>query len=150
MMKQVVDYANCLLRYGAVLAQAQLNLYSSLKRFGSIIKGREDKVKGKMRLEEFKQIIRKALLDAMDTSKYSPQVRRWASQSISGPCKFAGSPGVIMCGAYLLKLQPPQELSFQGFQLFGVVPLGVGGHIRIAKAAGTETTTFEYIPVKNL
>ena len=134
MMKQVVDYANCLLRYGAVLAQAQLNLYSSLKRFGSIIKGREDKVKGKMRLEEFKQIIRKALLDAMDTSKYSPQVRGWVSQSISGPCKFAGSPGVIMCGAYLLKLQPPQELSFQGFQLFGVVSLGVGGHIRIAKA----------------
>jgi uncharacterized protein YjhX (UPF0386 family) len=148
--KQVVDYANCLLRYGAVLAQAQINLYNSLKRAGSIIKNREGRVKGRMKLEEFKQIIRRALLDAMDASKHSPQVKQWASKSISGLCRFAGSPGVIMCEAYLVKLQPPQELSLHGFQLFGAVPFGLGGHIKIAKGAGAETTTFEYIPVKNL
>jgi hypothetical protein len=53
-----------------------------------------------------------------------------------------------MCEAYLLKLQPPQELFLQVFQLFVTFPLGVGGHIRISKAAGSETTAFEYIPVK--
>jgi len=68
----VLDYANCLAKYGAVLAQAQLNLYSSLKRFGSIVRG--GKVKGKMELEKFQQAVRKALLDAMDKNKYTPQV----------------------------------------------------------------------------
>jgi uncharacterized protein YjhX (UPF0386 family) len=145
---EIIEYANCLKLYGGLIAQAQLNLFNSLKRAGSIIKSKEGKVKGKMRLEDFKQTIRKALLDAMN-GKYSPQIRQYVSLKISGPCKFAGSPGAIMCGAYLLKLQPPQELSLQGFQLFSVFPFGIGGSIRITKGGGSETTSFEYIPVKN-
>jgi uncharacterized protein YjhX (UPF0386 family) len=146
--ERVVEYANCLRLYGGLIAQAQLNLFNSLKRAGSIIKSKEGKVKGKMRLEDFKQAIRKALLDAMN-GKYSPQIRQWVNLKVSGPCKFAGGTGVIMCGAYLLKLQPPQELSLQGFQLFSVFPFGIGGSIRITKGGGSETTSFEYIPVKN-
>ena len=145
--ERIIEYANCLLRYGAVIAQAQLNLYNSLKQFGSVIRG--GRIKGKMGLEKFQQVVRKALLDATDTNKYSPPIRRWAGIKISGPCKFAGSPGVIMCGAYLLKLQPPQELSLQGIQLFGSSFMGVGGSIRISKGAGFELTAFEYVPVKN-
>jgi hypothetical protein len=144
--ERVVEYANCLVRYGAIIAQAQLNLYNSLKKFG-VVKG--GKVKGKMELEKFQQAIRKALLDAMNTNKYSPQIQRWAGVSISGPCKFAGSPGAIMCGGYLLKLQPPQELSLQNFALFGSSFMGIGGSIRVSKGAGSETTAFEYIPVRN-
>lgn len=144
--EKIIEYANCLLRYGAVIAQAQLNLYNSLKQFGSVIRG--GRIKGKMGLEKFQQVVRKALLDAMDTNKYSPPIRRWAGIKISGPCKFAGSQN-IMCGAYLLKLQPPQELSLQGIQLFGSSFMGVGGSIRISKWAGSELTAFEYVPVKN-
>jgi hypothetical protein len=143
---RVVEYANCLLRYGAVLAQAQLNLYNSLKRVGSVVRG--GGLKGKMELEKFQQTVKKALLDAMN-GKYSHSIRQWASGRISGPCKFAGSPGAIMCGAYLLKLQPPQELSLQNFTLFGSNFMGVGGSIRISKSAGSEMTAFEYVPIKN-
>jgi hypothetical protein len=35
---------------------------------------RGGKVKGKMELEKFQQAVRKALLDAMDKNKYTPQV----------------------------------------------------------------------------
>jgi hypothetical protein len=141
--EKIIEYANCLLKYGAVIAQAQLNLYNSLKQFGSVIRG--GRIKGKMGLEKFQQVVRKALLDATDTNKYSPPIRRWAGIKISGPCKFAGNQN-IMCGAYLLKLQPPQELSLQGIQLFGSSFMGVGGSIRISKGAGSELTAFEYIP----
>jgi uncharacterized protein YjhX (UPF0386 family) len=144
--EQVVEYANCLKQYGAVIAQAQLNLYNNLKRFGGVLKG--GGLKGKMKLEEFQKALKKALLDAMN-DKYSPQIRQWAGKNISGPCKFAGGNGVIMCGAYLLKLQPPQELSLQGFQLFGSSFMGIGGSIRVSKGRGSETTAFEYIPLQN-
>jgi uncharacterized protein YjhX (UPF0386 family) len=143
--EKVIEYANCLARYGMIIAQAQLNLYGSLKQYGKVLKGR---IKGKIELEKLKNIVKKVLLDAMN-GKYSPQIRQWASKNISGPCKFAGSPGVIMCGAYLLKLQPPQELSLQGFQLFGTNFMGIGGSIRISKTAGSEMTAFEYVPVMN-
>jgi hypothetical protein len=144
--KKIIEYANCLLKYGAVIAQAQLNLYNSLKQFGSVIRG--GRIKGKMELEKFQQGVKKALSDAMN-GKYSPQIRRYVSLKISGPCKFAGGPGAIMCGAYLLKLQPPQELSLQGFQLFSVFPFGLSGSIRITKGSGSETISFEYVPIKN-
>jgi hypothetical protein len=143
--EKIIDYANCLKQYGAVIAQAQLNLYGSLKQYGRVLKGR---IKGEIELEKLKNIVKKVLLDAMN-GKYSPQIRQWVNKNISGPCKFAGSPGVIMCGAYLLKLQPPQELSLQGFQLFGTNFFGIGGSIRISKTAGSERTAFEYVPVRN-
>jgi hypothetical protein len=143
--EKIIEYANCLKQYGAVLAQAQLNLYSNLKRVGSVIKG---KVKGKMRLEEFQQIVRKALLEAMNTKKFAPSIQNMLRMKIEGPCKFAGSTGVIMCGGYLLKLQPPQELSLQNFTLFGSTFMGIGGSIRISKTAGSEMTAFEYVPAK--
>jgi uncharacterized protein YjhX (UPF0386 family) len=143
--EKIINYANCLVRYGAVLAQAQLNLYNNLKKVGSVMKG---KVKGKMRLEEFQQTVRKALLEAMNTKKFAPPIQNMLRMKIEGPCKFAGSPGVIMCGAYLLKLQPPQELTLQNFTLFGSSFMGVGGSIRISKASGSELTAFEYVPVK--
>jgi uncharacterized protein YjhX (UPF0386 family) len=142
--EQVVEYANCLLRYGAVIAQAQLNLYNNLKRVGSMVKG---KVKGKMKLEEFQQVVRKALLEAMNTKKFAPSIQNMLRMKIEGPCKFAG--GHILCGGYLLKLQPPQELSLQNFTLFGSTFMGIGGHIRISKSAGAENTAFEYIPLQN-
>ena len=144
--EKIIEYANCLLRYGAVIAQTQLNLYNSLKRFGSVVKG--GSLRGKMELEKFQQVVRKAVLDAVNTKRYSPQIQNWISREIKGPCKFTNQGG-ILCGAYLLKLQPPQELSLQGFQLFGSSFMGVGGSIRISKGAGSELTTFEYIPVKN-
>jgi len=145
--EKVIEYANCLLRYGAVLAQAQLNLYNNLKRVGGLVKG--GKVKGKMELEKFQQVIKKALLDAVNTKNYSPPIQNMLGREISGPCKFAGSPGVIMCGAYLLRLQPPQQLSVQGFSVFGEGSFfGIGGHIRVSKGAGSEMTAFEYVPVK--
>jgi uncharacterized protein YjhX (UPF0386 family) len=143
--EKVIEYANCLVRYGAVLAQAQLNLYNNLKRFGNVVKG--GKVKGKMELEKFQQAVRKALLDAVNAKSYNPQIQNWISRKISGPCKFTNQGG-ILCGGYLLKLQPPQELSLQNFTLFGSTFMGIGGSIRISKTAGSEMTAFEYVPVK--
>jgi len=106
-------------------------------------------LKGKMKLEEFQQVVRKALLDAVNAKEFAPQIQNMLRMKIERPCKFAGSPGVIMCGAYLLKLQPPQELSLQGFQLFGSTFMGIGGSIRVSKASGSEMTAFEYVPVRN-
>jgi uncharacterized protein YjhX (UPF0386 family) len=144
--EKIIEYANCLVRYAAIIAQADLNLYNDLKRFGKVIKGR---VKGDIELERFKQVVRKALFEAINTKRYAPPIQNMLSRmEIKGPCKFAGSQN-IMCGAYLLKLQPPQELSLQGFQLFGSSFMGVGGSIRISKGAGSELTAFEYVPVKN-
>jgi hypothetical protein len=144
--EKIIEYANCLVRYGAVLAQAQLNLYNNLKRFGNVVKG--GKVKGKMELEKFQQTVRKALLDAVNAKSYNPQIQNWISRKISGPCKFTNQGG-ILCGGYLLKLQPPQELSVQNFQLFGTSFFGIGGSIRVSKTAGAEMTAFEYVPAKN-
>ena len=143
--EKVIEYANCLAKYGAIIAQAQLNLHSSLKQFGRVLKGR---IKGEIELERFKSVIRKAFLDAMNESRYSSQIKHIASKiKISGPCKFAGSMN-IMCGAYLLKLQPPQELLLQNFTIFGSNFMGIGGSIRISKVAGSENIAFEYLPVK--
>jgi hypothetical protein len=142
--EQLIEYANCLLRYGAIIAQAQLNLYGNLKQFGKVLKKR---IKGEIELKRLKSIIKKALLEAMN-GRYSPQIQRWLSIKISGPCKFAGNQN-IMCGAYLLKLQPPQQLLLQSFPIFSEHFFGIGGYIRISKSAGAENTAFEYIPVKN-
>jgi hypothetical protein len=55
-----------------------------------------------------------------------------------------------MCGAYLLSLQPPQRLTMQGFPLFAEGNFfGVGGQIKVSKVAGSEATSFEYMPLKN-
>jgi hypothetical protein len=143
--KKVVEYANCLLQYGAILAQAQLNLYNNLKKVGKVVKGR---VKGNVELEAFKRMVRGALYEAMNTKRFSPQIQNVVGKvKVSGPCKFAGGGGNIMCGGFFLKLQVPQELSWQGFSLFGPNAFGVGGSIRVSKAAGSENTAFEYIPV---
>jgi len=144
---KVIEYANCLMRYGAIIAQAQLNLYNSLKRVGKVVKG---KVKGNVELEAFKRMVRSALYEAMHAKRYSPQIQNVLSRvKVSGPCKFAGGSGNIMCGGFLLRLQVPQELSLQGFSLFGSSFFGVSGSIRVSKVAGSENTAFEYIPVKN-
>jgi hypothetical protein len=145
---KVIEYAECLARYGAILAQAQLNLQEALKKYGKVLKGH---IKGRMELEEFKRVVERALLDAVKTKKYSPAVQNVMSRlKIKPPCKFTGSPGAIMCGAYLLSLQPPQRLTMQGFPLFSEGNFfGIGGQIRVSKGAGSEATSFEYIPLKN-
>jgi hypothetical protein len=143
--KKVVEYGNCLLQYGAVLAQAQLNLYNHLKGVGKVVKGR---VRGNVELEAFKRMVRSALYEAVNAKKFSPQIQSvLRGLRVSGPCKFAGGGGNIMCGGFFLRLQVPQELSLQGFSLFGPNAFGIGGTIRISKAAGSENTAFEYMPV---
>jgi hypothetical protein len=143
--KKVVEYANCLLQYGAIMAQAQLNLYNNLKKVGRIVKGR---VKGNVELETFKRMVGSALYDAMNVKKYSPQIQNVISRvKVNVPCKFAGGGGNIMCGGFFLRLQVPQVLSLQGFSLFGPNAFGVGGSIRVPKVAGFENTAFEYAPV---
>jgi len=144
--EKIIEYANCLVKYSAIIAQAQLNLYNNLAKFGHVIR---KKVKGNMELEKFKGIIRKTLIDTTNTDKYSPQIQNMVNKiNITGPCKFAGSIN-IMCGAYLLKLQPPQELSLQNFTIFGSNFMGIGGSIKITKSAGSENTSFELQAVKN-
>lgn len=145
---KVIEYAECLAKYGAILAQAQLNLQGTLKKYGKVLKGH---VKGKIQLDEFKRVVERALLDAVEAKRYSPAVQNVMSRlKIKGPCKFAGSQGAIMCGAYLLSLQPPQRLTIQGFMLFGEGNFfGIGGQIRVSKGAGSEATSFEYMPLKN-
>jgi hypothetical protein len=144
---KVIEYAECLAKYGAILAQAQLNLQGALKKYGKVLKGH---VKGRMELEEFKRVVERALLDAVEAKKYSQAVQNVMSRlKIKPPCKFAGSQA-IMCGGYLLSLQPPQRLTMQGFPLFEVGNFfGVGGQIRVSKGAGSEATSFEYMPLKN-
>jgi hypothetical protein len=143
---EVIEYANCLAKYGAIIAQAGLNLHNNLKRFGRVLKG---KIKGDSELERFKQVVRGALLEATNTKKFAPPIQNILRTKIEGPCKFAGSHGSIICGAHLLKLQPPQQLLMQNFTLFGEHPFGIGGYTRISKSAGSERTVFEYVPIKN-
>jgi len=103
---KVIEYANCLMRYGAIIAQAQINLYNSLKRVGKVVKGR---VKENVELEAFKRMVRGALYEAMNAKMYSPQIQSVLSRvKVSGPCKFVGGGGNVMCGGFFLKLQVPQ------------------------------------------
>ena len=143
--EEIIEYANCLVKYSVIIAQAQLNLYNNLTKLGQVIRKR---VKGNIELEKFKGIIRKTLIDTVNTDKYSPQIQNMVNKiNITGPCKFAGNTN-IMCRAYLLKLQPPQELSMQNFTIFGSNFMGIGGNIKITKTAGSENTLFELQPVK--
>jgi hypothetical protein len=71
-------------------------------------------------------------------------INQIARMEVKGPCKFA--PGGFLCGGFFIKLDPPQELKLQNLTVFGQAYLGVNAVIRLTKAAGSEYTSYYFVP----
>jgi hypothetical protein len=126
--EKLIEYANCLKDYGVFIARAVMNFRGSLKQ------------SGKIKLEELKALLEKS------TKKQARNktINQIARMEVKGPCKLAS--GGFLCGGFFIKLDPPQELRLQNLTVFGQTFLGTNAAIRLTKAAGSEYTSYYFVP----
>lgn len=119
--RAVLDLARCLAVYGETLKSAALTLSGSLGELANIsrTKSGEVEVRG-LGLEDLARLAKGLTLVAGE----KPSGVKYERQ-ISGPCRFAGSPDAIQCGAATVKIGPRPELIVAGVQVYG--PGSYGG-----------------------
>ncbi len=131
------QYRNCLVQYGAIIAQAYLNLSADIDNLGASVSKDKDgniTVRG-LGYEDFISLADSALQKALKGITNST-IRRKLDRTLqdSRPCKFDRSVENIKCGSSLIILSTKPQLFVSGIEFYGQRFAGFQGAYKVSKS----------------
>lgn len=131
------QYRNCLVQYGAIIAQAYLNLSADINNLGvSVSKDKDGNiiVRG-LGYEDFINLADSALQKAIRGITNST-IKRMYSRALNdnSPCQFDRSIENIKCGSSLITLNTKPQLFVSGIEFYGQRFAGFQGAYKVSKS----------------
>jgi hypothetical protein len=131
------QYRNCLVQYGAIIAQAYLNLSADISNLGvSVSKDKDGNiiVRG-LGYEDFINLADSALQKAIRGITNST-IKRMYSRALNdnSPCQFDRSIENIKCGSSLITLSTKPQLFVSGIEFYGQRFAGFQGAYKVSKS----------------
>lgn len=130
-------YRDCMIRYGATIAQAYLFLSGDLDGIkGSVSKGKEGQINVKgLGYDDFITLADAALERAIAYGVVNQTIKRMSDRALNDPtpCRFAGTLEQIQCGSAFLTINAKPQLHINSVPWYGDKFAGYQGTYKVSR-----------------